>query len=123
MNANPEPISLEAFQSTAHALDKERQDALADWRTKAEAAAQAESEYQKRKSSWIVRVKAEEKIGVTEAAERVKGDEWVSEAMIERDTAVELVKIAREKVSGIDGKRASLHELARWSQVLARQGV
>lgn len=113
------PMDLDDFRRGAHRLAEARRASVREYEAQIDTAANAESEYQRRKMTKIARLKAEGR-SATEAIETAKGDDWVCEAQVNRDIAVDMKKAKLEAIAGIDAERASLHRVAEWSMQTER---
>lgn len=107
-------IDYSDFRSAARALLDRRRDAVAAFQTQAQTTAEAEADYQRTKARRFVALKSN--VTVTEAEVRLKGDEEVAVAMIERDVQREALRARRADIEGVDEALATLRRLADWSQ-------
>lgn len=107
-------IDYQDFRTASRTLLDRRRDAVAAFQTQAQTTAEAEAHYQRTKAQRFVALKSN--ITVTEAEMRIKGDEEVAVAMIERDVQREALKARRADIEGVDEALATLRRLAEWSQ-------
>lgn len=112
---DPHTLDLAELREFARKIALRRREAVIDYEDAVTAAADAEADYQKKKAVEFLRLRIEGGAGVTEAAERVKGRPEVTAALRERDFRQGLLRACLERINGIDGERASLHQIAQMS--------
>lgn len=110
-----EVIDYQDFRTASRELIQQRQRAVEHYEQQCAIAAKAEADYQEVKATRLVTIKAEQQISGTEAVARIKGDDLVRAALIDRDREVEILKAKRERIEGIDEASAHLRKLADWS--------
>lgn len=115
MEIPKEPLSYEQASQWVNLLARERAQLVDKLRLAVETAAQTEASYHEAKAKAMVRLRAE-KVGVTEAQERVKGEVVV--ALENRELANHKVTIFRERLATVDAQRASLHRMIEWSMTV-----
>ena len=135
MPENPQPpmtlgdvLDYPDFRRAAHTLLTRRTKAIQNYQEQANVTAEKEAAYQRLKARRYIEIKNTGgvdggMVAAAEAGERIKGDDEVSAALIDRDLHRELLRARREDISGIDEALATLRRVGEWSQALEMRGA
>lgn len=121
-------LDEDEFRRAARTLLTRRTSAVDHYERQAKLTAEAEANYQKVKATRYLTIKNTggtdgRAVAAAEAGERIKGDDEVAEAMIDRDLKRELLRARREDIAGIDEALSVLRRVAEWSMQLEARGA
>jgi hypothetical protein len=119
-------IDYDDFRSASRQLLERRAEAVKAFQEQATKTAAAERFYQQTKATVYIQLKNTggpdgKMISATEAGDRIKGDDDVSEAQVKRDLQAHLLQARREDIKGCDEALATLRKLGEWS--MQQRGV
>lgn len=105
-----EPLDVDDAREAARLLARQRR-AAEDWhRELTEQAAEAEAEYRRALAGEFAKVE-----GGTAAEREAKARAGVADRSYQRDLKAGMVKVAVERLRGLEGERAMLRALTEWS--------
>lgn len=110
------------YRRAAHEQIRRRQTAVANYERQVEVAADAEATYQRAKAKCLIALKAETGVSSTEAVARIKGEDEVAIAMIERDLQQGKLKARLEDIATVDESSFHLRKVGDWSMRLLDLG-
>ena len=111
MNANPtpihlaEPLAIDEARSASRALASQRRNAEDTLQAAVEHAAASEQKYRKAYARAIVSVEGPAVVKEAQAKAQASGEAY------DRDLAVGMVKVAGERLRGLEGERSQLRAL------------
>lgn len=123
MNANPtpihlaEPLAIDEARSASRALASQRRNAEAELERAVEHAAATEQKYRKAYARAIVTVEGPAVVKEAQAKAQASSEAY------ERDLAAGMVKVAQERLRGLEGERSQLRALMDLSSKMYGAGA
>lgn len=109
-----DPLDIDDARRAAHLLAEKRRDAEQILEQAVIDAADAEQLYRKAVAKTMVTLRADGNPS-TGLEQLAKGQDHVSDLARERDLKRGMVKVAAERLQGLEGERAMLRQLMEWS--------
>jgi hypothetical protein len=112
-----DPLDLDDAREAARALSRQRREAERFHERLTEEAAAAERSYRKAYAEAFVKATG------TAAEREAKARSEASDAAYARDLKAGMVKVAAERLRGLEGERSMLKTLMEWSARVLEQGT